>query len=69
MINVWGDSVVCGIVAHLSKAEIAEADQRAREKLELENRKKGQTNEALEMDEVKKSKRERMGSDVVDATF
>lgn len=24
MINVWGDSVVCGIVAHLSRKEIEE---------------------------------------------
>lgn len=54
MINVWGDSVVCAIVAHLSKKEIAEADERSRMKA-LENGHGGHKNEAMEMDHVKRS--------------
>lgn len=27
MINVWGDSIVCGIVAHLSRKEIDSYDE------------------------------------------
>lgn len=50
MINVWGDSVVCGIVAHLSKAEIAESEKREQDE---QNKLKGETNEAFEMEKPK----------------
>ena len=53
MINVWGDSVVCGIVAHLSKAEIEENEKRMREKAQKEIE-SGKSNEGFEMDKMKK---------------
>jgi len=38
MVNVWGDSVGAGIVAHLSKAELEEMDRKAEEKALAEKR-------------------------------
>lgn len=46
MINVWGDSVVCGIVAHLSKKEI-EANQKRLEEEDLTR--VGEVNQGIEM--------------------
>lgn len=68
MINVWGDSVVCGIVAHLSKTEIAENEKRMREKAQKELESSGKNNEGFEM-ETKTKQRHDDTSSQVDAKF
>lgn len=68
MINVWGDSVVCGIVAHLSRKEIEEdalrQQQAAVEEAEIEAPKlNGNLTEAIEMETTDLKKRSTVNAD------
>jgi fructose-1-phosphate kinase PfkB-like protein len=67
MINVWGDSVVCGIVAHLSRKEIEEdalRQQQAAAEAEAEVPKlNGNVTESIEMETTDLKKRSAVNAD------
>lgn len=70
MINVWGDSVVCGIVAHLSRKEIEEdalrQQQAAAEQAEAEAevpKLNGNVTESIEMETTDLKKRSAVNAD------
>ena len=70
MINVWGDSVVCGIVAHLSRKEIEEdalrQQQATAEEAEAESevpKLNGNVTEAIEMETTDFKKRSAVNAD------
>lgn len=72
MINVWGDSVVCGIVAHLSRKEIEEdalrQQQAAAEQAEAEAEAEvpklnGNVTESIEMETTDLKKRSAVNAD------